>query len=49
MSQNILRPVYWEQLVNENENHLYRAAVAILRDGHQAEDAVQDTIVKNKE
>lgn len=46
MSQNIHRPVDWEQLVNENENHLYRAAVAILRDGHEAEDAVQDTFVK---
>lgn len=46
MSQNIHRPVDWEQLVNENENHLYRAALAILRDVHEAEDAVQDAFVK---
>lgn len=46
VSQNIHRPVDWEQLVNENENHLYRAALAILRDVHEAEDAVQDAFVK---
>ena len=46
MSQSIHRPVDWEQLVNENENRLYRAALAILGDGHEAEDAVQDAFVK---
>ena len=45
MAQNIHRPVDWEQLVNENENHLYRAALAILRDVHEAEDAVQDAFL----
>ena len=46
MSQSTHRPVDWEQLVNENENRLYRAALAILGDSHEAEDAVQDTFVK---
>ena len=46
MSQNIHRPVDWEQLVKENENRLYRAALAILGDRHEAEDAVQDAFVK---
>ena len=46
MSQSTHRPVDWEQLVKENENRLYRAALAILGDGHEAEDAVQDTFVK---
>ena len=46
VSQNIHRPVDWEQLVNENENRLYRAALAILGDGHEAEDAVQDAFVR---
>lgn len=46
MSQSTHRPVDWEQLVNENENRLYRAALAILGDSHEAEDAVQDAFVK---
>ena len=40
------RPVDWEQLVNENENRLYRAALAILGDPGEAEDAVQETFLK---
>ena len=40
------RPVDWAKLVTENENRLYRAALAILGDPHEAEDAVQDAFVK---
>ena len=40
------RPVDWEKLVNENENRLYRAALAILGGVQEAEDAVQDAFVK---
>ena len=40
------RPVDWAKLVNENENRLYRAALAILGDPQEAEDAVQDAFVK---
>ena len=40
------RPVDWTQLVTENENRLYRAALAILGDRQEAEDAVQDSFVK---
>ena len=40
------RPVDWERLVEENENRLYRAALAILGDPHEAEDAVQDAFVR---
>jgi len=40
------RPVDWEQLVSDNENRLYRAALAILGDPGEAEDAVQDTFMK---
>ncbi len=39
------RPVDWEQLVADNENRLYRAALAILGDPREAEDAVQDAFV----
>lgn len=35
-----------ERLITENENRLYRAALAILGDPQEAEDAVQDTFVK---
>lgn len=40
------RPVDWEQLVTDNENRLYRAALAILGDAHEAQDAVQDAFVR---
>ena len=40
------RPVDWEALVTENENRLYRAALSILGDPHEAEDAVQDAFLK---
>lgn len=40
------RPVDWERVVCENENRLYRAALAILGDRAEAEDAVQETFLK---
>ncbi len=40
------RPVDWQALVTDNENRLYRAALAILGDPHEAEDAVQDAFVR---
>jgi len=46
MAQKSNRPVDWGSLVNDNENRLYRAALAILGDPHEAEDAVQDAFVK---
>lgn len=46
MSQRSNRPVDWEALVTQNENRLYRAALAILGDSHEAEDAVQDAFVR---
>lgn len=47
MSRDTDRPaVDWESLVEENENRLYRAALAILGDPQEAEDAVQDTFVR---
>ena len=45
MSQISNRPVDWETLVTENENRLYRAALAILGDPQEAEDAVQDAFL----
>ena len=36
----------WEKLVTENENTLYRAALAILGDRQEAEDAVQDAFLR---
>ena len=36
----------WEALVADNEDRLYRAALAILRDPGEAEDAVQDAFLK---
>ncbi len=47
MSRDTDRPaVDWERLIEENENRLYRAALAILGDPQEAEDAVQDTFVR---
>lgn len=46
MSRTSNRPVDWEELVTQNETRLYRAALAILGDPHEAEDAVQDTFVR---
>ena len=46
MSQKSNRPVDWESLVTENENRLYRAALAILGHPQEAEDAVQDAFVR---
>ena len=46
MSHTSDRPVDWETLVTENENRLYRAALAILGDAHEAEDAVQDAFLR---
>lgn len=46
MSQKSNRPVDWEALVTQNENRLYRVALAILGDPHEAEDAVQDAFVR---
>lgn len=46
MSQTSNRPVDWEALITNNENRLYRAALAILGDPQEAEDAVQDAFVK---
>lgn len=45
MSQESNRPVDWELLVTQNENRLYRAALAILGDPQEAEDAVQDAFL----
>ena len=46
MSQISNRPVDWETLVTHNETRLYRAALAILGDPQEAEDAVQDAFVR---
>ena len=46
MSQKSNRPVDWEALVTQNEDRLYRAALAILGDPQEAEDAVQDAFVR---
>lgn len=46
MSQISNRSVDWETLVKENEDRLYRAALAILGDAQEAEDAVQDTFLR---
>ena len=45
MSHTSGRPAEWEQLVHDNEDRLYRAALAILGDPQEAEDAVQDAFV----
>ena len=46
MSQKSNRPVDWETLVTQNENRLYRTALAILGHPQEAEDAVQDAFVR---
>ena len=46
MSQKSNRPVDWETLVTQNENRLYRAALAIFGAPQDAEDAVQDAFVR---
>lgn len=45
MSHTSNRPVDREALIIQNENRLYRAALAILGDPQEAEDAVQDAFV----
>jgi len=46
MSQTSNRPVDWEELITQNGDRLYRAALAILGDRHEAEDAVQDAFLR---
>ena len=46
MSQQSNRPVDWEELVTQQENRLYRTALAILGHPQEAEDAVQDVFVR---
>ena len=46
MSRKSNRPVDWETLVTQQENRLYRIALAILGDPHEAEDAVQDAFLR---
>ena len=46
MAPKSSRPVDWEALVTEHEQALYRAALAILGDPQEAEDAVQDAFLK---
>ncbi len=46
MNHRSNRPVDWEALVTENENRLYRAALAMLGCRQEAEDAVQDTFLR---
>ena len=46
MSLESNRPVDWEALVSQNENRLYRAALSLLGDPQEAEDAVQDAFVR---
>ena len=46
MSRTSNRPVDWEVLVTQNETRLYRAALAVLGDPQEAEDAVQDAFVR---
>lgn len=46
MSRTSNRPVDWDTLVTQQENRLYRAALAILGDPHEAEDAVQDAFLR---
>ena len=41
-----MNPNRLEETVRKYENTLYRSALAILGDAHEAQDAVQDTFVK---
>ena len=41
-----MNPNRLEEIVKKYENNLYRAALAILGDAHEAQDAVQDAFVK---
>ena len=45
MEQKSNRPVDWEALLLRNENHMYRAALALLGNREEARDAVQDALV----
>ena len=45
MSLTSDRSVDWEALVSTHEQRLYRAALAILGDNREAEDAVQETFI----
>ena len=45
MEQKSNRPVDWEALLLRNENHMYRAALALLGNREEAQDAVQDALV----
>lgn len=40
------RPMDWEALLLRNENHMYRAALAVLGNREEAKDAVQDALVR---
>lgn len=46
MNDGSRRPMDWEALLSRNENHMYRAALAILGNREEARDAVQDALVK---
>ena len=46
MSPTSNRPVDWEELVTQNENRLYRTALAILGCQQEAEDAVPDAFLR---
>ncbi len=46
MSVSLIQAEDWERLVRGNEDRMYRAALAILGDPGEAEDAVQDAFLK---
>ena len=46
MAEKSKRPMDWEALVLRNENHMYRAALALLGNREEARDAVQDALLK---
>ena len=41
-----MNPNRLEETVRKYENTLYRTALAVLGDAHEAQDAVQDTFVR---